>query len=125
VRQRLERCAVEGLAGLDDAPRSGRPRPDSEDVSRRVVAKARGLPPTPADGEEEEPPTCHWTLDRLQADLANDGLTSKRSPIRRILTAEHLKWPQPRTGLERTDRDFAEKRAVSSGATLRRRRAAR
>jgi transposase len=108
VRQRLERFAGEGVAGLDDAPRSGRPRRYPEDVYSRVVATARGLPPKPADGEV--PPTGHWTLDRLQADLARDGLTIKRSQIRRLLKAEHLKWQQPRTWLESTDPDFAAKR---------------
>jgi transposase len=116
VRQRLERFAVEGMAGLDDAPRSGRPRTYTEDVYSRVVAKARGLPPKPEDGEGEVPPTCHWTLDRLQAELAKDGLPIKRSQIRRILKAEHLKWQKPRTWLESTDPDFAEKRGSSSGS---------
>ncbi len=49
VRQRLERCAVEGMAGLDDAARAGRPRTYPADVSSRVVAKARGLPPQPTE----------------------------------------------------------------------------
>src|SRR5215831_3956399 len=60
VRQRIERFAAEGIAGLDDASRSGRPRTYSEEVYSQVVAKARGLPPKPAD--EEVSPTCHWTL---------------------------------------------------------------
>lgn len=115
VRQRLERFAVDGLAGLQDAPRSGRPRTYTEDVDSRVVAKARELPPKPADGDVS--PTCHWTLDRLQAELRKDGLTIKRSQIRRILKAEHIKWQKPRTWLESTDPDFAEKRGQSSGST--------
>jgi transposase len=124
VRQRLERFALEGMGGLDDKLRSGRPRTYTEDVYSRVVAKARGLPPKPEDGEEEVPPTCHWTLDRLQAELANDGLAIKRSQIRRILKAEHIKWQKPRTWLESTDPDFAEKRGLSSGSTPIRRRTA-
>lgn len=111
VRQRFERFAVEGMAGLDDAPRSGRPRTYTEDVYSRVVAKARGLPPKPSEGDGggEVPPTCHWTLDRLQAELAKDGLPIKRSQIRRLLKAEHIKWQKPRTWLESDDPDFAEK----------------
>jgi transposase len=123
VRQRIQRFAVEGLAGLDDAPRTGRPRTYTEDVYSQVVAKARELPPRPA--EAEVPPTCHWTLDRLQAELAKDGLTIKRSQIRRLLKAEHIKWQKPRTWLESTDPDFAEKRGPSSGSTPIHRRAAR
>ncbi len=117
VRQRLERFDVAGLAGLDDAPRSGRPRTYTEAVYSQVVAKARGLPPKPANAEGEVPPTCHWTLDRLQAELAKDGLTIKRSQIRRLLQAEHIKWQKPRSWLASTDPDFAEKRGPSSGST--------
>jgi transposase len=122
VRGRLERFAEAGLVGLEDAPRSGRPRTYGEDGYSRVVAKARGLPPTPEDGEVT--PTCHWTLDRLQAELAKEGMPIKRSQIRRILKAEHIKWQKPRTWLESTDPDFAEKRGPSLGSIPTRRRAA-
>jgi hypothetical protein len=60
-----------------------------------VIAKARARPPKPPDGEV--PPTCHWTLDRLQQEVATDGLTIKRSQIRRLLLAEHIKWQTSRT----------------------------
>jgi transposase len=122
VRRRLERFSVAGLAGLDDAPRSGRPRTYGEDEYSRVVAKARGLPPKPED--EDVPPTCHWTLDRLQAELAKEGMPIQRSQIRRILKAEHIKWQKPRTWLQSTDPDFAEKRGPSLGSTPLRRRGA-
>lgn len=79
-----------------------------EPVSSQVVAKARSLPPKPAEGEVA--PTCHWTLDRLQAELAQDGLAIKRSQIRRILLREHLAWQKPRTWLESPDPAFAAKR---------------
>jgi transposase len=117
VRRWLERFNVAGLDGLDDAPRSGRPRTYPEDAYSRVIATARALPPKPAEGEGEVPPTCHWTLDRLQAELAKEGLPIKRSQIRRLLKLEHIKWQQPRTWLESTDPDCAEKRGSSSGST--------
>jgi transposase len=120
----MERFNAAGLDGLDDAPRAGRPRTYPEDAYSRVIAKARELPPKPAEGEGELPPTCHWTLDRLQAELAKEGLPIKRSQIRRLLKAEHLKWQKPRTWLESTDADFAEKRGPPSGSTRRRQRAA-
>jgi transposase len=123
VRRRLARFAEAGVAGLDDAPRSGRPRTYGDDGYSRVVAKARALPPKLQD--EEVPPTCHWTLDRLQAELAKEGMPIKRSQIRRILKAEHIKWQKSRTWLESTDPDFAEKRGPSSGSTPAHRRAAR
>lgn len=127
VRHRLQRFAREGMAGLEDAPRSGRPRTYSPDVTNHVIAKARSLPPKPADGTGEEGetlPTCHWTLDRLQAELAKDGIPIKRSQIRRMLQAEHIKWQKPRTWLESTDPEFAAKRGRLSSSTRPRLRAA-
>ena len=115
ARQWIGRFNDGGLAGLDDAPRSGRPRTYTEPEQSRVVAKARGLPPKPEG--QEVPPTCHWTLDRLQEELHKDGVPIKRSQIRRLLKAEHVKWQKPRTWLESTDPDFAEKRGGSSGST--------
>jgi transposase len=63
VRQWVERCNAAGLEGLEDAARAGRARTYDDGAYRRVVAKARRLPPQPGDGDV--PPTCHWTLDRL------------------------------------------------------------
>src|SRR5215471_7837813 len=51
VRRWIERFNVAGLDGLDDAPRSGRPRTYDEQTYSRVIAKARGLPPKPAADE--------------------------------------------------------------------------
>jgi transposase len=122
VRGRLTRFAAEGVAGVDDAPRSGRPRTYDEQTYSRVIAKARALPPKPQD--REAPPTCHWTLDRLQSELSKEGLPIKRSQIRRILQAEQITWQQPRTWRESDDPDFAEKRAHVLGSTPTRRRTA-
>lgn len=115
VRHCLTRFAETGLDGLEDAPRAGHPPTYPPDVVNQVIAKARGLPPAPTD--REAPPTCHWTLDRLQTELAKDGIPIKRSQIRRLLKAEHIKWQQPRTWLESTDPDFAEKSGESSAST--------
>lgn len=115
VRQWVKRFAASGLAGLEDAPRSGRPHTYQPDETNRVIATARSLPPKPTEGEL--PPTCHWTLDRLQAELAKAGISIKRSQIRRILKAEQIKWQQPRTWLESNDPQFAEKRGPSSTST--------
>lgn len=115
VRQWVKRFEAAGLEGLEDAPRSGRPHTYQPDEANWVIAKARSLPPKPTEGEL--PPTCHWTLDRLQAELARDGIPIKRSQIRRLLKAEHLNWQKPRTWLESTDPDFAEKRGASSTST--------
>lgn len=114
VRQWVTRFNQAGVDGLEDALRSGRAPTYGEDKRSRVIAKARGLPPKPTEGET--PPTCHWTLDRLQEELTKDGLPIKRSQIRRILKAEHIKWQKPRTWLESDDPEFAEKRGPSSSS---------
>lgn len=116
ARKWIKRFTAAGLAGLDDSPRPGRPPTYAEDQRSRVIAKARSLPP-PANGDV--PPTCHWTLDRLQEELKKDGLPIKRSQIRRLLKAEHIKWQRPRSWLVSDDPHFAEKRGPSSGSTPR------
>ena len=93
VRQWLKRFDAAGLAGLDDAPRPGRPCTYSEEQRRRVVAKARRAPPGGAGGEDD---ACGWTLDRLQEELNKAGLSVRRSQIRRILKAKRVRWRRPR-----------------------------
>ena len=122
VRLWIHRLNEQGLDGLDDAPRSGRPRTYDEEHRSEVIGKARSLPPKPE--EAEVPPTCHWTLNRLQEELNKEGLPIKRSQIRRILSAEHVKWQRPRSWLESDDPEFAEKRGPSSASTPIRPRAA-
>jgi transposase len=114
----IRRFNVQGLDALDDAPRSGRPETYTEEEKSRVIAKARGLPPKPEGPEGQElPPTCHWTLDLLERELNKEGLAIRRSQIRRILQAEHVKWQRPRTWLESDDPEFAAKRGRSSSST--------
>jgi transposase len=115
VRAWVERFNAAGLEGLDDAPRPGRPPTYTEEHRGRAVAKARGLPPKPAEGDV--PPTCHWTLDRLAAELNREGLPIRRSQVRRLLKAERIRWQKPRTWLQSDDPEFAEKRGPSSGST--------
>jgi len=116
ARHWIRQCNGAGLAGLDDAPRSGRPPTYSEDAQNRVIAKARSLPPQ-SEGAVMAP-TCHWTLDRLAEELHKNGVPIKRSQIQRLLCAEHRKWQKPRTWLESDDPQFAEKRGRSSGSPL-------
>ena len=122
VRVWVERFNAAGVDGLDDAPRAGRPPTYTEAQRGRVIATARGAPPAPEG--EEVPPTCHWTRDRLQSELAREGLPIKRSQIRRILRAEHITWQKPRTWLARDDPEFAAQRGRSSSALPTRRPAA-
>jgi transposase len=108
TRHWIRRFNAAGLAGLDDAPRAGRPPTYTQDEQSRVIARARSLPPKPEGATVA--PTCHWTLDRLTEELNQEGVAIKRSQIRRLLHAEHIKWQKPRTWLESTDPEFAEKR---------------
>jgi transposase len=112
-----------GSDGLEDGTRSGRPPTYTEDNRSRVIAKARSLPPKPEG--VDVPPSCHWTLAGLTAELNKEGLPIKRSQIRRILKVEHIKWQKPRSWLESDDPEFAEKRGRLSASTPVRRRAAR
>jgi transposase len=114
VRGWIHRFDDQGLPGLDDAPRSGRPHLYDEEVRSQVIAKARSAPPKPEG--VDIPPTCHWSLNQLQKELNREGPPIKRSQIRRILKAEHIKWQKPRTWLESDDPEFAEKRGPSSSS---------
>lgn len=55
----LHRFAVKGLAGLEDAPRGGRPATYTREQVGEIVATARTDPKT------LDPPSHSWTLDRL------------------------------------------------------------
>jgi transposase len=122
VRHWIHSFSADGLAGLDDAPRPGRPYTYDEEDRSKVIAKARSVPPRPEG--DDVPPTCHWTLDQLQEELNKEGMPIKRSQIRRILKAEHIKWQKPRTWLESDDPEFAEKRGLSSSSIPNRRKVA-
>jgi transposase len=123
VRPWSERFDTAGLDGVADAPRSGRPPPSTEAQRSRVIAKARGRPPTPAS--EAVPPTCHWTLNLLQRELARAGLPIKRRQIRRFRQAEQSRWQKPRPWLQSADPDCAGKGPPASGSPRTRRRQAR
>jgi transposase len=122
IRLWVQRFNERGLDGLEDAPRSGRPRTYGEEAYSGVVAMARSRPPPPGGAV---PPTRRWTLDRLQEELAKNGLPIKRSQIRRILRAERVEWQKARTRPGSDDPQFAEKRGSSSSSPPRPRSAAR
>jgi transposase len=120
VRSRIRRFNVEGLAALEDHPRSGRPATYSPDEVAVVVAAALTNP------RSLGLPFASWTLDRLAAYLLeHKGIAMRRSRIDEILLQEGLRWRRHETWFgERVDPEFAEKRAASRCSTARRRRAA-
>jgi transposase len=113
VRKWIKRFNAEGLAGLKDQPRSGRPATYTVEQIGEVIAVSLLKP------ESLGLPFGCWTLDRLQAYLTEErGLPIKRSRINEILMAEGLRWRTDETWFgERVDPNFAEKRGPSSVST--------
>lgn len=96
----------DGLKGLKDDPRSGRPAVISEDDKGRIIVTACTLP------DQLGQAFGHWTLDRLTV-YANEtlGIAISRAHIGRVLRAEGLRWYQEQTYFsERVDPQFAERR---------------
>ena len=76
-----------GFAGLQDAPRSGRPRPVSSRTRVPIIAVASQLP------QDEGRTVTRWTFDEIVATLLGDMETDaiSRSPIWRTLQEIELK----------------------------------
>jgi transposase len=117
VRQWIKRFDGEGLAGLEDRPRAGRPPTYTVEQVRQVLATAVTNPKTLG-----LPFGC-WTLDRLTAYLherppeAGGPLPISRSQLDRLLSGEGLRWRKEETWFgARVDPAFAEKRGRSSGS---------
>jgi transposase len=113
VRRWIGRFNAQGLAGLADTPRSGRPaRYTAQEVGELIVASL-------TDPQTLGLPFASWTLDRLEAYLHEaKGIAMKRSRIGEILHAEGLRWRQQETWFgERPDPAFAAKRGPSSPST--------
>src|SRR3712207_4700086 len=120
VRRRIRRFNAEGLAALEDHPRSGHSATYAADALAVVIAAALTSP------SRLGLPFASWTLDRLAAYLLeHKGIAMRRSRINEILLQEGLRWRQHETWFgERVDPEFAEKRGGSRRSTPRRTRAA-
>jgi transposase len=116
VRLRLKRFNEQGLAGLEEAPRSGRPTTYTPEQVSAVIQTALSKP---QEGGEDY---AMWTLDRLVDHLRRvKGIRMKRSRISEIFIAEGLNWRHDETWFgERVDPDFAQKRGPSKRSTRRR-----
>jgi transposase len=114
----LHRFNAEGLKGLTDHPRPGRPHTYTPDQRAEVVAAALTKPA--ALGL----PFASWTLDRLQAYLSeHKGIGIKRTRIDEILIAEGLRWRKQETWFgQKVDPEFAAKRGRSRSSTPARRK---
>jgi len=102
----LHRFEARGLAGLEDAPREGRPPTYTREQVGEIVAAALTAPQT------LDLPFKSWTLDRLVTYLSEQkGIAMKRSRLNEVLLTEGLRWRKQETWFgERVDPDFARKR---------------
>jgi transposase len=115
IRRWIDRFNTQGLDGLRDQRRTGRPPTYTEAQRSEVVATSL------RDPHSLGLPFASWTLDRLQAYLTEQqAVPIKRSRIAEILVAEGLRWrTQERWLTERAalDPDFGQKRGPSSSST--------
>jgi transposase len=112
VRHWLKRFNARGLQGLEEDVRTGRPPTYSAEQRSAVITTA--LTPPAKLGL----PFASWTLDRLVAYLAEQGIAMRRSRISEIFLREGLKWRHEETWFgERVDPEFARKRGRSSSST--------
>jgi transposase len=115
VRLWLTRFNADGVDGLADARRAGRPPTYSPAEVGAVIAASLTKP------DDLDLPFGSWTLDRLTAYLhERQGLAISRSRIGEILQTEGLRWRTQETWFgERVDPDFVQKRGRSSRSTKR------
>ena len=109
----IRRFNAEGLAGLEERPRAGRPPTYSPEQVAEVVAAALTAP------EALGLPFACWTLDRLTAYLdEHRRIPIRRSRIDEILRAEGLRWRRDESWFgERVDPEFAVERGASRPST--------
>jgi transposase len=110
VRAWIHRFHRHGLAGLADAPRSGRPRQHDETVRGTVIALARTKP------RGLGLPFVLWTLARLQQALQErHGLWVTPATIWKWLQAEGLVWKRQQSWFQvQVDPAVREKRGALS-----------
>ncbi len=110
IRKWFKRFGEQGLAGLEDAPRSGAPSRYTVENQALILEVAATAP-----AKLDQPFHC-WSLKRLQIYLKEKkGLSMKVSRIRQLLHAEGLRWRKQEGWFgERIDPAFAEKRGLSN-----------
>jgi transposase len=120
VRQWLKRFNAEGLAGLRDRPRSGRPTTYSPEQVGEMIAAALTNP------HDLGQAFGSWTFQRLARYLnETQGIGIQPSRLHEILSAEGLRWRTQESWFgARVDPDFAQKKGALRPSVGSRRRAA-
>jgi transposase len=132
VRRRLHRFDEEGINGLGDRPKAGRPRRLTTADDSQIIALVRTAPPgrleRQADGSleaQEEDGPAQWSLNALAQAAKETGITVKRSQIRRVFLREGVRWRQTHSWGTSRDKDFIPKEQRSSATTRSRPKARR
>jgi transposase len=114
VRKWLKRFREQGLAGLEEAPRSGRPVTYQPELVSEIIHTALSRPQ-----DLGEAGYSTWTLDRLVDYLHRvKGIRMQRSRRSSIFISEGLSWRHEETWFgDRVDPDFAKKRGPSKPST--------
>ena len=126
VRSWIHRFNAEGVAGLGDRQRPGRPARLSETERSQIVALVKTVPPGrlryDPSGEElmqadETSTAAVWSLDALVEAANAKGIAVARSQVRRILLAEGVRWRSVRSWAVSKDPLFVPKGQPSSTCT--------
>ncbi len=124
VRRRIHRFDAEGLEGLGDRPKPGRPRRLTAEDDSRLIALVNQAPPgrlvTQRDGSmvaRDEEAEAQWSLNALAQAAKEAGIMVKRSQIRTILVREGVRWRHTHSWGTARDKDFVPKGRRSSPTT--------
>jgi transposase len=118
VRRRLHRFETEGIEGLGDQPKCGRPRRLTVTDDRKIIALVRQAPPGRLErqvdelGARQEEGSAQWSLDALAQAAKEAGIGVKRSQMRRICLREGVRWRRTQSWGTSTDKDAGPKRRV-------------
>lgn len=106
----VKRFNTEGLAGLEDKPKAGRPPTHPQSVRSALIALVRQKP------ESLGYPFKLWTLERLQtAFQERNGVHLSDSTIWEWVEAEGFRWKRQQSWFhdaEKSDPEFVEKRGA-------------
>jgi transposase len=120
VRRRLHRFDEQGLEGLGDRAKAGRPRRLSAADDSKLIALVRQAPPGRLERQadeltaREEEGSAQWSLTALEQAAKEAGIQVKRSQIRTILMREGVRWRHPHSWSTPRDKDFVPKEPRSS-----------